>query len=301
MALAHPTIVCGVDGSEESTDLVRIAARLAELVGAHLALVHVLGSRRQSWPGVVDARRTLMAMCDAEGVPDAERHVVPYGDPARRIGAIAEQRRALLIVVGTRGATAAPDAILGSVSSRLAADAPAPVLVVPPRLAPHVDPTTWSRRTFVCGLDGSAAGWGAARQSALLAARLRGELMLVSVGSDAMVADDDVDRELMLAAGAGLQSGSDRAPFLVRRDVRHGDAAWELERVAAALTAPLIAIGSRGLGPEDALLGCVARRVLGAARRPTLIVPVTSVLEERAAERRERVAPYGSTRPRRIA
>src|SRR5437660_688445 len=70
----------------------------------------------------------------------------------------------------------------------------------------------------------------------------------------------------------------------VYHEHRAGDPSWELERVAAAITAPLIAVGSRGLGPwEDALLGTVARRLLQTARRPILVLPAASVLDQEMA------------------
>ena len=294
MTYARPTIVCAIDGSPESGQLARISARLAEAMDAHLECVHVLAGQPAaaslsaavvavggSSPedGVhdedVEAHGMLDGICDAAGADFATRRIVRYGDPARRIAAVAEERGADLIVVGTRGDSAAPDAVLGSVSRRLAADAPCPVLVVPPHLATGVRPERWANRTVVCGLDGSEPGWSAARHAATLAARLGGSLMLVSIGSDAAASDEEVARRLQAGAAGGLGLGT---PLEVRRDVRPGDPAWELERVASAATAPLIAIGSRGLGPlDDGLLGNVARRVLRAARRPILVFPATSM------------------------
>ena len=154
-------------------------------------------------------------------------------------------------------------------SSRLAADAPCPVLVVPPRVERHVRPEGWRGRTLVSGYDGSTASWGAARHAATLAELLEGSLSVVSVGTDVRDAD--------------LVDGL-RSHFDVRYEHRAGDPAWELERVAAAITAPLIAIGSQGLGPvEDPILGAVARRLLQTARRPVLLLPAASLREEAAA------------------
>lgn len=294
MMPVRPTIVCAVDGSPESGQLARISARLAEVLEADLECVHVLAGQPAAAnvnlavaatgcaspeDGVNDeqleAHGMLDGICDAAGAAFATRQVIRYGDPARRIAAVAEQRGADLIVVGTRGDSAAPDAVLGSVSSRLAADAPCPVLVIPPHLAPGVRPERWPNRAVVCGLDGSEPAWSAAGHAATLATRLGGSLMLVSVGSGPAASDPEVARRLQAGAAPGVEGDK---PLEVRRDVRGGDPAWELERVASAATAPLIAIGSRGLGPfHDGLLGTVARRVLRAARRPILIFPATSM------------------------
>jgi nucleotide-binding universal stress UspA family protein len=171
------------------------------------------------------------------------------------------------------------DALIGSVSSRLAADAPCPVLVIPPGLKRHVRPDAWYGRTLVSGFDGSLPSWSAARHAAALADRLNGSLSVVSVGT--RVRNADVVRGL----DGAVRSGDDALPALdVRYEHRAGGPVWELERVAAAITAPLIAIGSRGLGPcEDALLGSVARRLLQSARRPTLILPAAPLLDRRAS------------------
>ena len=233
MMPARPTIVCAVDGSPGSGQLARISARLAEVLTADLECVHVLAGQSVAAsltaavtaPGcplpddavhdeAVEAEGMLDGICDAADAGFASRRVVRYGDPARRVAAVADEHDADLIVVGTRGDSASPDAVLG------------------------------------------------------------GSLMLVSIGADAAVSDAEVARRLQAGAARGL--GLD-TPLEVRRDVRRGDPAWELECVASAATAPVIVIGSRGLGPlDDGLLGTVARRVLRAARRPILIFPATS-------------------------
>jgi nucleotide-binding universal stress UspA family protein len=308
MSLSRPTIVCGLDGSSASAELARIAAGLADVLDARLELVHVLGAQ-PALPSLASAATTagsgwatggtstddgrdselealamLDTICDAVGAATAGRHVVRYGDPARRLAIIAEQCDALLVVVGTQGDARAGDALLGSVSSRLAADAPCPVLVIAPGLEPHVRPETWRGRTLVSGFDGSPAGWGAARHAAGLADRLGGALSVVSVGAGAVRPARDIVRHLQ---DLGARRG-DRHAIATALDVRHelrvGDPAWELEAVAAAITAPLIAVGSRGRGPwRDALLGSVARRLLKTARRPILILPAATLLPARTS------------------
>jgi nucleotide-binding universal stress UspA family protein len=269
MDLARRTIVCGLDGTVLDVDLVRVAARLAEAVAADLHLVHVLDSPHL--PEVdEDGGPWFASLCDAAGAHPAATHVLRHGDPGRRLAAIAEERSAMLLVVGTRGRDARPDALLGSVSNRLAADAPCPVLVVSPRIARHVRPESWRGRTLVVGVDGSNVARGVAREAALLARRLHGSLALVSVGPLWTRADD------------ALHVVHDVAPSCrARHEARTGDPAWELERVAVASTAPLIAIGSRGTGPSsDVLLGPVARRLLVTSNRPVMILPATAVTEE---------------------
>ena len=99
----------------------------------------------------------LYALADSLGVVDAGRHVVPFGEPGRRLADVAERRGARLIVVGSRGSEPRSDALVAGVSSRLAADAPCPVLVVARGLEQHVDPDAWPGGR-------SSAAWTALRR-----------------------------------------------------------------------------------------------------------------------------------------
>jgi nucleotide-binding universal stress UspA family protein len=107
------TIVCGVDGSEESSRALQVARRL----GARLDLEVV--------PIFVDPSRSWH---DAPPVPIA----VEMGDPVEELRERASRDHVRLLVVGSRGRGPVRRALLGSVSAELAASAPRPVLVVPP-------------------------------------------------------------------------------------------------------------------------------------------------------------------------
>jgi nucleotide-binding universal stress UspA family protein len=293
------TIVCGLDGSRESGKLSRFAGALARTLGAALELVHVAGAPA-THPLTAAGAATdhggrgpkthfgTHARLDVDSAPTTER-VVPYGDPARRLAIVAGEKQALLIVVGTHGRGPVADVLVGSVSSRLAADAPCPVLVVPAAVSARARPERWRGRTIACGVDGSTAAWAAARHAAMLAARLGGSLQLISVrppslqGSDHPADWTAAARELQDIAARCVGRDDGAAPLNVSRQLRHGDPAFELERVAAVIASPLLALGSRGRGPSrEALLGTVARQVLQAARRPTLVVPATSLMSESA-------------------
>ena len=76
------------------------------------------------------AATTLRRLNDAGVVGELERR---SGDPAGEIIAAAQERRANLIVVGTRGHTGIKRLVLGSVARNVLHSSPTSVLVVPPR------------------------------------------------------------------------------------------------------------------------------------------------------------------------
>jgi nucleotide-binding universal stress UspA family protein len=145
------SIVCGVDGSDDSKVAVRVASGLAERLGARLVLAHVvdhtaatvavgpMGGATTSRPLLMDnldeieqaAEQLLAEVADEVGVDRAERRVA-VGFAAQRLADLAEEEGAELVVVGSRGRGAFKAAFLGSVSTSLIGFAGCPVLVVPP-------------------------------------------------------------------------------------------------------------------------------------------------------------------------
>ena len=147
------SIVCGVDGSPESSAALYVAAGMAERLGARLVLAHVTEPASIQYahaarfggttiPGPVAVQEQMAAQEEtgerlleqtaaAAGVADAEQRVA-IGFPAELLADIAEEENAELIVVGSRGRGAFKSAVLGSVSNSLVGFARCPVLIVPP-------------------------------------------------------------------------------------------------------------------------------------------------------------------------
>lgn len=138
MTADHERIIVGVDGSPASIDALRWAARQASLTGAEVKAVHAWEYPRASggypiatavdWPS--NARTVLdIAVTAAFGSQtDPIAREVVEGHPAKvLIDAAAD---ADLLVVGSRGHGGFVGMLLGSVSERVAAHAPCPVLVV---------------------------------------------------------------------------------------------------------------------------------------------------------------------------
>lgn len=143
----EPTIVCGVDGSPDADAALEQAASLASTLGGRLLAVHVRANAfaphatslmpgRQPFSGSVDEARAAVATLERPlahldvDVPIGMR--LETGYVAVRLAAVAAQQPGSILVVGSRGRGALQAAVFGSVSSRLAASAPVPVMIVPP-------------------------------------------------------------------------------------------------------------------------------------------------------------------------
>jgi nucleotide-binding universal stress UspA family protein len=120
-------VVCGVDGSDAARAAAEAAARMADDLQAALTLVSVREPR-----GGDDAFGGGLAAVStpAEAAHSVERLAIG-GDPAEMLARAAADRRAALLVVGSRGRGPLRAALLGSVSMALTRVATCPVLIVP--------------------------------------------------------------------------------------------------------------------------------------------------------------------------
>jgi hypothetical protein len=119
--------------------------------------------------------------------PPATQLRLMRGDPTAELLAIAREEDAELLVVSTGGMGTASPALLGGTASALMHRAPCPVVVVP---APSVAPLeAESMRDVVCALEGHPSDVAVLALGTDLAARLGGELHIVS-GEDGVAADD---------------------------------------------------------------------------------------------------------------
>lgn len=138
----HPgmgPIVCGVDGSDRARDLLRLGADLAGRLGAELLAVHAFDARPMytvppvpiSVPGLREAaeKRLERALADA-GV--CARCEVASLRPAEALAQVAEERRAGLVLVGSRGGGRLGSLLRGSVVTRLCSRIDRPLVVLPP-------------------------------------------------------------------------------------------------------------------------------------------------------------------------
>jgi len=126
------TIVCGVDNSAGGRAAVRVAATLAEEVGARLVAVHVLDR-------LVDVAHSAERVASDvlyDEVPDSNVEARgEVGDVAERLAAVARDEEAALIVLGARSRGRSRTHLRARCAAELAELTPVPVLVAPPQLA----------------------------------------------------------------------------------------------------------------------------------------------------------------------
>jgi nucleotide-binding universal stress UspA family protein len=145
------TILAAIDGSAASDRTVEFAAELAAQCDAELILMTVVRNLH-TFPSVEFAayvRDEHMQIGSADVAQSAAEAVLAsarlraqgkgvkqvsteptFGDPAERIIEVARDKRADLIVVGSRGHGRFAGLLLGSVSQKVVSHAPCPVTVV---------------------------------------------------------------------------------------------------------------------------------------------------------------------------
>ncbi len=284
----HGTVV-GVDGSPGSDHALAWAIRRADRFGPIRPVltweypVLALSGPILVGPPLITYQHVEASAREqaAEAVSETLRHLckpvsVINGPPAATlVGAAAS---ADLLVVGTRGRTAAADVLLGSVSGRVVRTSPVPVAVVPEDV-----PLDDAHQRVVVGVDGSANSVAALRW-ALVNAPASSTIEAVYVWSHLVsvvpappyVVPVEVSKE---AARKTLEETIEAA----RRDVGvdrevvatldYGDDPRNL-LVDHSAEADLLVLGARGRGGvAHLLLGSVTTSLLHRPQVVTVVVP----------------------------
>ena len=299
-----PLVLCAVDFSPSSADIVRHAAACAGGAWpdgddhAALTLLHVVEPLLvQAAAMTVDAdmiqsecRQALAALASSVTSTALARPAaidVRIGLPHVEILKAAADAHATLIVIGTQGQTGAARLFFGSTTQRVLRETVTPTLVVPPAASAIVredaSGPVLDIAHVIAALDFSDTTAATAQAAASLAARTGARLTLAHVVPEAR----GLDRWAALVdehrAQRTVRAGQELA-LLAREvqaempDVRTVALQGEPERVLASLAAEqphsLLVMGvRRGAGLLSPQPGSTAYKVLCLARSPVLVVP----------------------------
>jgi nucleotide-binding universal stress UspA family protein len=287
-------VVVPLDGSAESAVALPVTRTLA--TGGGVTLVRVVSSTDETDQARRSLERIAPELASAGLQVDV---VVRVGDPAREILDQVQMQNADLIVMRTHGRAGLPRAVLGSVTERVVADSPVPVVVLRPggrRVS--------ALKTLLVPIDGSPGGAVALGRAVELAeasgATIRLLQVVVPIPSQAysnwgmlgggVYIDPAWDEEALASAQIYVQS-------LVRRLRERGLSADGDARIESSVPqtivdfsesvgADLIVMSTDALtGAARAVLGSVADEVVREAGCPVLLV-------------RRRDAQAGAAQPR---
>ena len=141
-------IICCLDDSDGARHALPVAYSLSARLALELVLLHVeppteapgvsaaaAGQQRLQEEEMRDAQSLLAQLAREAGLGPDVRLRSAIGDAAHRIVEVCEEDQAALVVLGSRGRGGVAAALLGSVSSHVAARAPCPCIIVPPTAA----------------------------------------------------------------------------------------------------------------------------------------------------------------------
>jgi nucleotide-binding universal stress UspA family protein len=258
------TVIAAIDLGSSSGRVLYHASGFARLLSADLAILHVSDDA----PTVV--KPSVREFCERQGPyqinPDEVEFVIRAGAVSDVIHDETRKRDAALVVIGALGHGAIAKLFLGSTCEAVLANAPAPVLVVPPV---DLDIVSISHRpTLNCGAVLAAVDLeeDSAEQLSQAGgmARLAGQpLLLMTVAG--RLNDHDAMAKLRERAHA-LEPVRPRAVI-----VRRGNVAEEISRCAVAEEAGLVVMGVRAGGRGRP--GATASAVIGTKRAFVLVVP----------------------------
>lgn len=274
-------IVVAVDGSHASRGALAWAAELAHTTGARIRLVHAVAQKYSSKRKEHEDDRRLLgrrllrsSRADVSAVdPEIEVDTLLTGDPISTfLGTLSHT--ADLIVLGGHRSGALRDVLFGHKATRIVTESACPVLVWRERPA-DVDPLSH----VVVGVDQSDSSTPAIEAAFWFADMMRVPLTAMHVRSahSHLTPRSEPSRVPRQSCLDWLTARVD-GPAAGHRDVTvhlhclQADAEHVLRR--ASSTAPLVVVGSRGLGRMTGpILGSIGQSLVHASHGPVLVVP----------------------------
>ena len=137
-----PTVVCGLDGSPGARSALRLAVELAKAFRLRVVAVHVVDSfggeqELDESPAILrrraKAERLLANVLDEEELVGRVDWRAEVGDVAERLVAVAEEERALVILLGARSKRKLPTSPPSGLWQEIVRTCSVPVILVPPQ------------------------------------------------------------------------------------------------------------------------------------------------------------------------
>lgn len=291
----YERLLVPLDGSALSEAALPFARQIASRAGSEITLVYV--SRYAGDPQGHMHELYLQRLSDItsskieshEGKPQQKavtKTAVLSGNPAEQIVEYAEKTDVGLIIMTTHGYSGLRRWALGSVADKIVRATTRPVLLIRSRNASAGIRATGPMRRVVLPLDGSTVAEAVIPYIEEMASKLNLELVLLQVLPRGYVSATAYDYVLYTEQ----QMKADRAHaegylhkvenqffkpkgILTRAEVRFGNAAEEIIKLAGEVSADLVAISTHGRsGVTRWVFGSVADRVLHEGDTPLLLV-----------------------------
>jgi nucleotide-binding universal stress UspA family protein len=280
-------IVFATDFSQTAMAAIPFAAEIAQRFGANLFAVHAKTPENYAlptteiWPMVnaqleqdtKELKETLR-----NRFPNIQSEVLTAdGGVWAVVEAVAQEKQADLIVVGTSGRRGIGKFILGSVAEEILRRSTRPVLTVGPH-SPAEPPREAKFKKIVYATDFSEGSHEAAAFAVALAEEHQAHLTLLHViqepKTDGLVPADEIEAAAIDRLGS-LVAGEAELWCEPKAVVRQGDPAEKILEVAKREEADLIVLGVRkykGVVRATHLAGAVAHQVVAQAACPVLTV-----------------------------
>jgi nucleotide-binding universal stress UspA family protein len=296
---AFTRILLPTDLSEASLAALRYAAAIARWYGGQITALHVAPTLDPTLVrggagapttvvtprSIEDALRDVLAAApDAIAAGLDFRYVVQAGSAATAIATFAASDATSLIVMGTHGRSGFDRLVAGSVTEKLLARTPCPVLTIPPQAADRPEAATFKH--VLCAVDYSPAADRALAFGLDLARQSQGTATVAHVLE--WLSDEDVRAHAHYNVAEYRRLVHDEARTRLHERLAQESQEWcaieeivsvgrphrELLRLAADRGCDLITMGTQGRGALGlALFGSATQQVVRAAACPVLVVP----------------------------
>ncbi len=270
----YKKILVPIDISELTKAALPYAEELAGRLGSEIILLSVSES--------AEAQDYHEHQIQVETIIDATKHnaerylekpegkgikvesVILVGHPAEEIVDYADKEDIDLIVMATHGRSGIGRWTLGSVADKVVRATKRPVALIRAKSARLDVREKGILNKALVPLDGSKEGEAVIPYIEELASRLKAEVLLLQVGPLKANTEDYLEK-----VGGGLKGKG----ITTRFEVRVGDAAGEIIKLADEINADVVAMSTHGRsGISRWALGSVAERVLNAGNTPLLLV-----------------------------